>query len=76
MCAFLVWLCCCLFDKEAGQIRQGNNEMNGEMAATFTSDPREQLLSEVDNGAGGHTGIIVRQGRFGHEYGDLQSAFV
>lgn len=63
--------------------------MNGEMAATFNSDPQEQLLSEVDNGAGGHTGIIVKQrrihgicwkkpssDRFGDEYGNLQFAFV
>lgn len=32
---------------EGEQIRQGDNEMNGEMAAAFTSDPREQLFSEV-----------------------------
>lgn len=42
--------------------------MNGEMAATLTCynllvDPQEQLLSEVDNGAGGHTGIKVKQRR-------------
>ena len=51
---FCVAVCCLsLFHMEGEQIRQGDNEMNGETAATFTSDLGNNFSQQrVDNGAG------------------------
>lgn len=51
---FCVAVCCLsLFHMEGEQIRQGDNEMNGQTAATFTSDLGNNSSQHgVNNGAG------------------------
>lgn len=50
MCAFVCVAVCylSLFHMESEQIRQGDNEMDGETEATFTSDLGENFFSTVD----------------------------